>query len=101
MPVEFCTWLEGLEAVHVEQIGLKGTRNGALLATARRDFHAFVTLDRGILYQHNHQGHSLVIIVIRTKDPDPKMLRDRVEEVLAALATASAGDFIELPYTEG
>jgi len=97
MPLDFGSLLPDHEVIHLEALGLKGTKNGELLAFARADFDALVTLDKGLLTQHRHIGN-LIILVIRVINSKPETIRGRSEAVLEALSTASAGDILELLY---
>ncbi len=96
MPLDFGQLLTGHNSHHIETLGLKGTKNGALLALARSHYEVLLTLDRGILHQHNHANQSLVVIVVRVKDSKPETVNNRASDVLAAISSAKAGDLIEL-----
>lgn len=97
MPLDFGRLLPSHEVQHVEDLGLKGTRNGALLSLARSSYEAFVTLDRGILHQHNHTGQSLIIVAVRVQGSLQSSVLAAAPHVASALASATPGDLIELP----
>ena len=86
--VDFARLLPGYEVETARSMGWRGLENGALLARVRLEFSATVTLDRGILQQHNHAGHKLTIYVLRT--PDGKMVS--LKKCLDALVQALVGD---------
>jgi predicted nuclease of predicted toxin-antitoxin system len=96
MPLDYCELLPGHDCDHIETLGHKGIQNGALLKLARQHFDAFVTLDKGIQYQHNHSGHSLIIVVIRTANSNPDRIKSRAKDLLKTLDHAEAGAVIEL-----
>ena len=72
---DFAAELTGHTVDHVEDVGLKSARNGKLLEVARANYEALVTLDRGILFEHNHGGQSLIIAVLRVQDSTIESLR--------------------------
>lgn len=92
----FADSLSGHEVDHVEDVGLKSVRNGKLLQVAREAYDAFVTLDRGILFEHNHAGHNLIIAVLRTPDSTLESLLLRRDSLLAFLDMAQPGEKAEL-----
>ncbi|MBI1334916.1 MAG: hypothetical protein GC165_18775 [Armatimonadetes bacterium] len=97
MPLDFGDLLPGHIVDHLELIGHKGTNNGKLLALAREQYDALLTLDKGILHQHRHEG-PLIILAIRVPNSSQDMIRQRSGAVLRALAQASAGTRGEVPY---
>ena len=96
LPLDFGELLVGLEVSHLEQTGRKGIQNGALLRYAREQYDAFVTLDRGILYQHNHAGHKLIIVVLRAPNSKVETILAQAPKVLKALTSANAADHREV-----
>jgi hypothetical protein len=81
---------------HVDELGLKSYRNGALLSFARSEFDVLVTLDKGILYQHNHEGQSLRIIVVRVQDSRKTTIIDRAPDLLKCLGQIKLGEHREI-----
>jgi hypothetical protein len=81
---------------HVDNLGLKSLRNGALVLFARENFDALITLDRGILFQHNHSGHDLRVLVLRVPDSTIESLRQKRQAVLDWLELSSLGDCAEI-----
>ncbi len=92
----FADSLTGHEVDHVEGVGLKSVRNGRLIQVARESYDAFVTLDRGILFEHNHAGHKLIIAVLRTRDSTLESLLLRRDALLTFLETARPGERVEI-----
>ena len=92
----FATFISGHQVDHVDRVGLKSVRNGRLLEVARQDYDAFVTLDRGILYEHNHDGQALIIAVLRVPNSILESLRLRLPALLEFLSHASLGDKKEI-----
>ncbi len=80
----------------VKSMGWRGFKNGKLLAKARDHFEIFITLDRGILFQHNHAGAPLTIIVLRTKDGKLNSLLQLLPQLKLQLDACSPGILIEL-----
>ncbi len=99
MPLDLDQLMPGFIVSHLETIGLKGTQNGELLAVARRDYDAFVTLDRGILHQHKHEG-PLIIVVVRVPNSNGDTVRERSAELIKALTNSQPGDRFELPVAK-
>jgi len=84
------------EVDHVEEVGLKSVRNGQLIQVAREKYDALITLDRGILFEHNHAGHDLIIAVLRVPDSTLESLRLRKEPLLRFLESALPGQHLEI-----
>jgi hypothetical protein len=93
--VESKNCLPGYQVTHLEDPGLKGTRNGELLALARSSFDVLITLDRGILHQHRHFG-DLIILVIRVVNSKPATVIASAPDVQRALASATPGTRTEV-----
>ena len=91
----FTDYLSPHVAIHVDALGLKGLRNGEPLDYARTNFDALLTLDRGILHQHRHEG-ALVILVVRVPYSTIESLILRVEEICKWLEDAKSGDRAEI-----
>ena len=63
------------EVLTVRAAGWHGIRNGRLLALAQEEFDAFVTVDKGIVYQHPPGRFDLRIVCVRS-------VTNRAEDVL-------------------
>lgn len=92
----FADSLPGHEVEHIEDVGLKSVRNGRLLQVARENYDAPVTLDRGVLFEHNHEGHALIIAVLRTPDSTIESLLLAQDPLLEFPACAEPGERREL-----
>lgn len=58
----------GIECQTVPEAGFAGKKNGELLFLAEsQGFEVFLTLDRGIEFEHNLQGRKIAVIVILAK----------------------------------
>jgi predicted nuclease of predicted toxin-antitoxin system len=57
MPHDFRYYLPEHEVRTVDYMGWKGKGNGELIALAKDDFDALITLDQKIPHQHNPYGH--------------------------------------------
>ncbi|MFY9234179.1 MAG: DUF5615 family PIN-like protein [Fimbriimonadaceae bacterium] len=96
----FAEHLVGHEVVHVEDLSEKGIGNGDLLKLAREQFQALVTLDRGILYQHPHEGYELIIAVLRVPDSTLESLLTRLAALQEFLGSAQPGERREITLGE-
>lgn len=56
----------GYEASTVEQVGLKGLKNGDLLRAAEGRFDVLLTADQGISAQQNLRGRRIAIVALPT-----------------------------------
>ena len=54
VPRPLARHLQGHEVQTVPQAGWASTVNGPLIKLAEADFEAFITVDKGIRYQQNH-----------------------------------------------
>ena len=48
----------------VEEAGLKGLKNGALLQAANSEFDVLITVDKNIPYQQNLQSLTIAIMIL-------------------------------------
>jgi predicted nuclease of predicted toxin-antitoxin system len=83
--------LPGHVVESVQLNGWAGTKNGALLARAAREFEVFVTMDGNILFQQNIAKLPLIIVALkaasnRFADTEPLMTK-----LLAALPSLKPG----------
>jgi hypothetical protein len=77
----------------VTQCGWASLRNGELLLRAEgAGFEAFVTADRGPVYQQNLGGSSLRIIVLLARTNKVEDLLPLIPDVLVALQDARPGE---------
>lgn len=85
VPIALIPLLEGHQVDHVDPLGMKSVRNGELLAFARLHYDLFITLDRGILHQHNHRSHALRILVVRVVDSRKETVLARQVDIRTAI----------------
>ena len=71
----------------VQELGLAGTSNGALLAQLEGGFDDFVTADKNLRYQQNLAGRTLAIVEL----PINRLLSLKAmsAEIIAAVASAT------------
>jgi predicted nuclease of predicted toxin-antitoxin system len=79
------------------ELGWASLTNGDLLDAAERSFDVLVTTDQSLPYQQNLTGRRLVVLILPTTSWP--MLKDRVRDVEAALATIEGGSVVRLPAT--
>jgi hypothetical protein len=60
--------LSGHERISVQKQGWKGTKNGALLALAAKEFDLFITSDQNIRYQQNLLASTMAVLELSTND---------------------------------
>jgi len=85
--------LAAVNAVHIQDFGWHGRRNGALLAAMLAEgFAALVTVDRNLAYKQNIPASGLVIIVLRAARNRLSDLRPLLAEVRRILASAVPGE---------
>jgi hypothetical protein len=77
------------------EAGWSGLSNGDLLDTAEKaGYQILVTTDQNLRYQQNLQGRRIAIVVLlSTSWP---RIRLRIDEVVNAINTASAGGYVEV-----
>jgi predicted nuclease of predicted toxin-antitoxin system len=76
----------------VEEVGLKGFKNGALLRAAAEQFDALITVDRRMPTQQNLSQQELAVIVLVTKPCRYPQLKLLIPRVLECLETIRPGD---------
>ena len=81
----------GHDVKTAQQMGWSAIENGALLALAACDFDAFITVDRGLLFQQNLASLPLAVIVLQAKTNRLVDLQPLIPDLLAALEQAPPG----------
>ncbi len=84
------------EAIGVVGAGLTSIENGALLREAQTRFDAFVTVDKGVVYQQNLGSFELAFILLRIGSNRADALAPYVEEIETILDTAVRGQFFTI-----
>jgi hypothetical protein len=83
--------LPRLDTSTVYDCGVDQLVNGALLTYAREHFEFFVTHDRGIPFQHNHKGQTLVVIVLATRSTELERVEPLIPSLLETMRIAVPG----------
>ena len=86
----------GHEVQTVRDMGWVGKSNGELLALARDEFDAFITLDRKLEYQQNITEKDIPIIVLITRRNNIEYLQPLVPKVLEALDNPKRGEVVHI-----
>jgi len=97
IPRGFKRSLHGLDCLTVAEAGFAGKKNGILLAAAElAGFQVFVTMDKGVQYQQNLQGRTLVMLVIRAKSNRLDDIAPFAQQCVESLHSATAGQIIRV-----
>lgn len=88
--------LVGHEVQTVRGMRWSGKGNGELLALARDEFDAFITLDRKLEYQQNITEKDIPIIVLITRRSSIEYLEPLVTKVLEALNNPKRGEVVHI-----
>jgi len=103
IPKEFTPLFErpGLLVDHVEDIGLKGTKNGVLLAALSANCDILVTGDTNVGYQPNLDKFDLAIVLIHPRRLVIEQITPLIQAAVAAFPAARkhAVTVIGLPRT--
>ena len=78
----------------VQEQGLAGTHNGALLARLEGSFEVFFTADKNLRYQQNLTGRLLTIVELPTNRLP--LLRPMFPRITAAVESIIPGAYIQL-----
>jgi len=80
----------------VEQTGLKGLKNGALLQQASSEFDVLITVDQNIPFQQNAANLRIAVVMLQARSNRYSDLRALVPRVLEILPTISAGEVVTI-----
>lgn len=86
--------LPGHEVKSVPLIGWAGTRNGALLARAALGFDVLVTMDSGMLHQHDLAYLPIPIIALRASSNRLAVTAPLMPRLLIVLTSLKPGRFL-------
>ena len=78
----------------VEEMGLRGVKNGALLDFMIGRFRILVTTDKNLPHQQNLQQHQLSAIILPANDV-PSVIK-LLPQIEAAIKTISSGEYRQL-----
>jgi len=94
-PKPLAAALKNFEVFTVEAAGLKGLKNGELLAEADKRYDVLITADKNLRYRQNLIGRHIAIIELPFNSW--KRLRPLVETVNGAIRLIKPGQYIEIP----
>ena len=80
----------------VQEQGLAGTVNGALLARLEGAFDVFITADKNLRYQQNLSGRRLAILELPTNRLP--LLRPMFPRITDAVAVIKPGEYVQLTF---
>jgi hypothetical protein len=86
----------GHQAYTVDEVGLKGFKNGDLLRVAAGQFDVLITVDRKMPFQQNPAASQLALVILiadPNRYPELKLL---VPKTLKALERIKAGDVVRI-----
>jgi hypothetical protein len=87
----------GHEVATVDDAGLKGLRNGALLRAASWRFDVLITVDRNIPFQQNVGALQIAVMILVARTNRYEDLKVLVPKALEALTTIKCGDIVYIP----
>lgn len=80
----------------VQEQGLAGTFNGALLARLEGAFDVFITADKNLRYQQNLSGRQLAIVELPTNRLP--LLRPLFPRIVTAVESVIPGAYVQLTF---
>ena len=86
----------GHDAFTVDDVGLKGLKNGELLRAASGKFDVVVTVDQKMPFQQNPAALELGLIILLAKRSRYQELKALVPKALEALTTIKTGDIVRI-----
>lgn len=92
LPFELAELLTLHSSVTSDHRGWKEVKNGQLLRLAEDEFDVLLTMDRGILFQHNHSGRRLRVGVLVAHNSRISSLKPLVPNALNFIADAESGN---------
>ena len=84
----------------VAEAGLRGLKNGALLAAASTTFDVLITVDRNLPFQQNITNLPIAILILVSSGTTYPDLKPLVPEILEAVRTMKPGELRCLPKKE-
>ena len=80
----------------VQEEGLAGTVNGALLAKLEGNFELFITADKNLRYQQNLSGRTVAILELPTNRLP--LLRPLFPRITAAVESMAPTTYVQLTF---
>ena len=96
VPVHLRNLLVGHDVRTVRGIGWDSKSNGELLALARDEFDAFITLDQNLEHQQNITERDIPIVVLVARRSRIDYLEPLVPRILEALPSLQRGHVIRI-----
>jgi predicted nuclease of predicted toxin-antitoxin system len=97
LPRRLKSTLSGHECQTVPEAGFAGKKNGELLLLAEAGgFEVFVTIDRGIEYEHSLRKRNIAVILIRARSSRLADLLPHVPQMLQILPTIQIGALVQV-----
>ncbi|MDT4955632.1 MAG: hypothetical protein QOJ02_3770 [Acidobacteriota bacterium] len=87
------------DVLTVDEAGLKGLKNGALLQAATDSFDVLITVDKNIPYQQNITSFTIAILIIVAKSNAYVALKPLIPQALEALKQIKPGEVIRIEAT--
>lgn len=84
----------GHEIRTVDEVGLKGLKNGELLQAAAQQFDVLITVDRRMQFQQNLLQFDLALVVLIAKPCRYAELRLLIPKALPYFTTIKPGDVV-------
>ena len=84
----------GHEVHTVQEAGLKGLKNGALLQIASSRFDVLITVDQNIPFQQHLPNLQIAIVILVARSNRYSELRMLIPKVQEALASIKPGDVV-------
>lgn len=85
---------KGHEVSTIDDAGLKGLKNGKLLAAASGRFDVLVTVDQNLRFQQNLENFSIAILVLRARRSTYPFLKPLMPKALEELKTIEPGNVV-------
>lgn len=80
----------------IEQAGLKGLKNGALLKAASGRFDVLITVDKSIPNQQNLAVFGIAVLILRAKSNTYPDLKPLALQILSALNQIQPGQVVTI-----
>ena len=87
---------DSIEVVTVGYRGWKGKENGELLRIAAEEFDAFVTTDKGIVYEQNLDKIQMGIVLLESNRNHYEALAPLISQVNTTLETLQKGQVVRV-----
>jgi predicted nuclease of predicted toxin-antitoxin system len=84
------------EVYTINDLGLRGIKNGKLLSAAAREFDVLITVDQQIPFQQNLLKFDLALLILIAKPCRYPQLKLLMPKVLSVLEHIKSGEVIEI-----